>query len=97
MNISLVFSGGKPCCNKKSSNNTVSCKFNHVAVETDREISGELTDKNSEGFPKVHKCNAEGYKCTNSTNKWWKFWEKESSKNCPCKQDYTVKLLLEDN
>ena len=31
MSLSLAFSGGKPCCNKQASKNTVSCKFNHVA------------------------------------------------------------------
>ena len=47
MSISLAFSGGKPCCKKKAGKNAVSCKFNHVAVESEKDISGTVTIENS--------------------------------------------------
>ena len=89
MSISLAFSAGKPCCNKKAGKKVVSCKFNHTAVKADQDISGELTTLGSDDFPKAYKCNtADGSKCAKSCTKktWWKFWAKKSPKNCPCKQ-----------
>ena len=89
MSISLVFSERKPCCTKKAKKNAVSCKFNHVIIETDKDILGELTTEDSESSLKTFKCNtASGSKCAKSCTKkpWWKFWAKKFSKNCPCKQ-----------
>ena len=89
MSISLAFSGGKPCCNKKAGKNVVSCKFNHTALGTDKDISGKLTTENSEGSPKACKCAiANGSKCAKKP--WWKFWVKNSTKNCACNQAVTT-------
>ena len=89
MSISLAFSAGKPCCNKKAGKKVVSCKFNHTALKVDQDLSGELTTLGSDNFPQAYKCNtADGSKCAKSGAKktWWKFWAKKSQKNCPCKQ-----------
>ena len=87
MSISLAFSQGKPCCNKKAGKNVVSCKFNHVTLGTDKDILGELTTGDSEGSSKSYKCNAAYFskwaKC-DANKPWWKFWAKKS--NCPCRQ-----------
>ena len=98
MSISLAFSGGKPCCNKKKNKNTVSCKFNHSEIKIDQDISRELTDEGLTGLPKVQKCkSSDGSKCTSNTKKpWWKFWKKKSSKNCPCKQTYVAIVSAEE-
>ena len=96
MNISLVFSGGKPCCNKKSGNNTVTCKFNHVAIGAEKDAVEELTTANAEGDQKSFTCNrTKGSKYAQSCAEkpWWKFWEKKSTKNCPCKQAVTETIL----
>ena len=88
MSISLSFSGGKPCCKKKAGKNAVSCKFNHVAVESEKDISGTLNIEDTEVSPNASKCiTSDGSKCANNTKKtWWKFWAKKSTNNCPCKQ-----------
>ena len=89
MSISLAFSLGKPCCNKKAGKNTVSCKFNHDASETEKDIFGKLQAENAESSSKAYKCNsADGSKCAKSGAKkpWWKFWAKKSTKSCPCKK-----------
>ena len=93
MSISLVFSGGKPCCNKKAGKNTVSCKFNQAAVDVYKDGVGELTRETIDRDQKFHKCNiADGSKCAKITKKhWWKFWKKESPNNCPCKQAIATK------
>ena len=98
MTISLSFSGGKPCCNKKAPKNAISCKYNHAAVEKDKDIFGELTDLDSEGSLKAHKCNtANRSNCAKSCSKkpWWKFWSKESIKNCTCKQAVVITAVSE--
>ena len=98
MSISLAFSAGKPCCNKKAGKKVVSCKVNHTAVKADQDISGELTTLGSDDFPKAYKCNtADGSKCAKSCTKknWWKFWAKKSPKNCPCKQTVAAEAMGE--
>ena len=84
MSISLAFSGGKPCCNKKAGENAVNCKFNQATLEIDKETEGEA----SVGGQIAYKCCTDtGNQCFKSTNKpWWKFWVKKSTKNCACKQ-----------
>ena len=88
--ISLAFSQGKPCCNKKAGKKTVSCKFSHVASDTDKDLPAELTSEESQvSSKKIYKCNtANESQCAKSCTKktWWKFWAKKSAKNCPCKQ-----------
>ena len=85
MSLSLAFSGGKPCCNKKVGRNVVSCKFNHTDLVIDKDISGKLTTGNSERPSIACKCTtADGSKCAKKS--WWKFWVKNSTKNCACKQ-----------
>ena len=94
MSISLAFSAGKPCCNKKAGKNkagknTVSCKYNNVASDIDKDIVEQLTAEDLEGSSKVDKNNsAEDSKCAKSCGKkpWWKFWAKKSATSCPCKQ-----------
>ena len=84
----MAFSQGKPCCNKKAGKKTVSCKFNHVVTDKDKEISSELTPEGSQVSSKItYKCNtADGSLCAKSYTKkpWWKFWAKKSIQNCPC-------------
>ena len=84
MSISLTFSGGgKPCCNKKVGKNVVSCKFNHTALVIDKDIFGQLTTGNSEDTPIACKCTTiDGSQCAKKP--WWKFWVKNSTKNCTC-------------
>jgi len=98
MSISLAFSGGKPCCNKKKNKNTVSCKFNDSEIKIDQDIPIELTDEGSTGLSKVQKCkSSDGSKCTSNTKKpWWKFWKKKPNKNCPCKQTYVAIVSAEE-
>ena len=88
MSISLAFSEGKPCCNKKAGKNIVSCKFNHADIGENKNISEKITDKDTEGNLNAQKCNiADVCNCAKSTIKpWWKFWSKKSTNNCPCKQ-----------
>ena len=90
MSISLAFSQGTPCCNKKTGKNTVSCKFNHLAIGVKKDATGEVKADNTDGDQKSFKRNkTDGNKCTNScANKkpLWKFWAKKSTKNCPSKQ-----------
>ena len=92
MSISLVFSGGKPCCNKKASKSTVSCKFNQAKIEKFQDSTEKLTSEVSEGALTSFKCNtAACSQCAkNVSNKpWWKFWAKKPNKNCPCTQTST--------
>ena len=94
MSISLAFSGGKLCCNKKTGKNTVSCKFNHAAIEADKDVAGELKEETADWDQKALQSNkANVGKCATSCAKapWWKFWAKKSQKNCPCKQANTAK------
>ena len=88
MSISFAFSGGKPCCKKKAGKNAVSCKLKHVAVESEKDISGAVTIEDTKVLPNAFKCiTSDGSKCANNTKKpWWKFWAKKSTNNCPCKQ-----------
>ena len=89
MSMSLAFSGGKPCCNKKAGKNAVACKFNHAAIGAEKDTADKLTAKTADGDQKSVTCNrARGSQCAKScANKpWWKFWAKKSTKNCPCKQ-----------
>ena len=98
MSISLVFSRGKPCCNKKAGNNTVACKY--AAIGEEKGVAEELTVETVDGKQKSFTCNrAKGSKFAQSCTEkpWWKFWAKKSTKNCPCKQaDVTETLLQED-
>ena len=86
MSTSLAFSGGKPCCNKKVGKNVVTCKLNHTDLVIDKDISKKLiTTGNSERPPKACKSTTtDGSKCAKKS--WWKFWVKNSTKNCACKQ-----------
>jgi len=92
MSISLVFPGGKPCCNKKSGKNVVACKFNQAAIGENKDIPVGLTMENEGGDPKSYKCSTDSEnQCAKKTKKtWWKFWAK-SNINCPCKQASSVK------
>ena len=77
MSISLAFSLGKPCCNKKAGKNAVSCKFNHAAIGADKDVAEELTAETADWEQKSLKCNrTSGSKCSTSCAKkpWWKFW-----------------------
>ena len=89
MSISLAFSGGKLCCNKKTGKNTVSCKFNHATVGADKDVTGELDGEATNGNKTSHKCSS----CVKSYAKkpWWKFWAKKSTSNCPCSQAASAK------
>ena len=97
MSISLAFSGGKPCCNKKATNNAVACKFNQASIGADKYIAGELLAETTDGDRKSYKCNiGTGNQCANSVKKsWWKFWVKKSSKTCPCMK--AEQLQIKDN
>ena len=97
MSITLSFSGGKPCCNKKATKNPVACKFNQAAIGEDKNPVEGLTADAKNGDQKSYKCNiSAGNQCAKSTKKsWWKFWTKESSENCPCKQVAVTKTLLQ--
>ena len=97
MSISLAFSGGKPCCNKKAAKNAVACKFNQAAIGADKDIAGELIAETIDGDQKSYKCNIDtGNQCTNNVKKsWWKFWVKKSSKTCSCMK--TEQLQIKDN
>ena len=88
MSISLAFSSGKPCCNKKTSKKAVSCKFNHTVIEADKNAVEELIGETKYGPQTSFKCNADtGNQCAKSANQpWWKFWAKKSSKDCLCKK-----------
>ena len=93
MSISLAFSGGKPCCNKKAGKNTVSCKFNQAKIANDTGDTDKLTAKEAiDGNQRLSKCCFDtGNQCAKGTNKpWWKFWVKKSSQNCPCKQTTSI-------
>ena len=93
MSISLAFSGGKPCCNKKAGANKVSCKFNRTDIGINKDVAGELTTEIIEGEQTSFQCNSI---CANSCSKapWWKFWAKKSTKNCPCKQANTTNASI---
>ena len=66
----LAFAAGKPCCNKKVGNKAFSCKFNHSAIETDRDITGEITAGDSEDTQKTFKYNNNcGSQCAISVTK----------------------------
>ena len=97
MSISLAFSGGKPCCNKKASKNSVACKCNQAAIGVEKDAAGNLTAKTAGGDQKSVTCNrARGSQCAKNCAKkpWWKFWAKNSTKSCPCRQaDVTEDLL----
>ena len=95
MSTSLAFSGGKTCCNKKAGKNVVSCKFNHTAFGTDKDIFGKLPTGNSENSPIACKCTTtDGSQCAKKP--WWKFWVKNSTKkNCSCKQVVTTEAASE--
>ena len=99
MSISMAFSLGKPCCNKKAGKNAVSCKFNHVAIGADKDVAEELTEKTADWDQKSLQYNrANGSKCSTScANKpWWKFWAKKSQNNCPCKQADAIKTATKE-
>ena len=50
--------------------NAVSCKFNHAAVKTDKDISSKLTAGDSEDVQTIYKCNNNcGSQCANSVTK----------------------------
>ena len=88
MGISLAFSLGKPCCNKKAGKNAISCKFNQAAIGEDKDAAEGLQNGTSDGNQQSNKCSAgTGNQCSKSVNNpWWKFWAKKSSISCPCKQ-----------
>jgi len=88
MSISLAFSKGKPCCNKKAGKNVVACKYNQATLSSAKDAAQELTVESTDGNQKSYKCCTDlGTKCVKSIKQpWWKFWTKQSSKNCPCKQ-----------
>ena len=90
--ISLAFSAGKPCCNKKAGKNTASCKFNQAKIEANKDVIGELDVKSTTtGDQKSYKCSNNGNQCKMSSKQpWWKFWAKKTINNCPCKQAQTV-------
>ena len=95
--MSLAFSGGKPCCNKKASKNAVACKFNHAAIGVEKDAADELTAETTDRDQKSFTCNsAKGSKCAQSfaEKPWWKFWAKKSTKNCPCKQADVTETIL---
>ena len=97
--MSLAFSGGKPCCNKKAGKNAVACKFNHAAIGAEKDTADKLTAKTADGDQKSVTCKrARGSQCANScANKpWWKFWVKKSTKNCSCRQADVPEDLLEE-
>ena len=99
MSISLAFSGGKPCCNKKAGNNAVASKFNHVAIGAEKDAADELTAETTDGKQKSFTCNrAKESKCAQSCAEktWWKFWEKKSTNNCPCKQADVTEMILQN-
>ena len=97
MSISLAFSGGKPCCNKKAAKNAVACKFNQAAIGTGKATAGELIAETTDGDQKSYKCNIDtGNQCSKGTKKsWWKFWVKKSSNSCHCIK--TEQLQKKDN
>ncbi len=90
MIMSLAFSYGKPCCNKKASKNTVSCKFNHVAKGENKDTPLVLMESATQENQNSLKCiRTNESKCAKScaTKPWWKFWVKKSKRNCPCKSE----------
>ena len=97
MSISLAFSLGKPCCNKKAGKNAISCKFNYASIKADKDVLENLSIESSENtaYQKSTSCkNKSGLQCTNSMKKpWWKFWATKSNQGCPCakQQVATVK------
>jgi hypothetical protein len=97
--MSLAFSGGKPCCNKKAGNIAVACKFNHVAIGVEKDAAEELTAETADGDQKSFICNrAKGSKCAQrcAEKPWWKFWAKKSTKNCPCRQADITETILQN-
>ena len=91
LSISLAFSAGKPCCNKKAGKNTTSCKFNQVKIEANKDMIGELDVKSTTGYQKSYKCSNNGNQCEMSSKRtWWKFWAKKTTNNCPCKKAHAV-------
>ena len=88
MSLSLAFSGGKPCCNKKTGKNAVACKFNQTTIADKTEMEN-LINEGARETQRAYKCDGSNKnKCTQSPSEkpWWKFWEKKKTDICPCKQ-----------
>ena len=86
LSISLAFSAGKPCCNKKAGKNTASCKFNQANIDANND--GTVTKAGSQvKTTAVVQCplsaqniSIDKKNCTNCSNApWWKFWSKKKS------------------
>ena len=95
MSVSISFSGGKPCCNKKKGKNAVSCKFNKVTtIGADKDAVEKLTSETIDENKNSYKCSTDAgnqnAKCAKEP--WWKFWAKKSNNNCPCKQSEVVEV-----
>ena len=90
MSLSLAFSGGKPCCNKKTGKNAVACKFNQATItDANKTEMEKLINEGPRGTEGAYKCDGSNKnKCTQSPSEkpWWKLWEKKKTDRCSCKQ-----------
>ena len=74
--------------------------FSDQLREVDLELSAdELTAETTDEDQKSFSCNrAKGSKCAQSCAEkpWWKFWEKKSTKNCPCRKAEVTETILQN-